>query len=121
MRFALAAVVLVAAVPAHAVSRLPAGLGAPQTSQALGPGQFATGSDMRGNLDEAVPPAPSLFQLKTPLTPRFEPNSVGGGPRPPGVIPEPGTWAMFILGFGALGAMMRRRRTVATGTRSAGA
>jgi len=30
----------------------------------------------------------------------------GGG----GVIPEPATWAMMILGFGGVGAMLRRRR-----------
>jgi hypothetical protein len=27
-----------------------------------------------------------------------------------GVVPEPSTWAMLILGFGAVGSMMRRRR-----------
>jgi len=30
----------------------------------------------------------------------------GGG----GVVPEPATWAMMILGFGGIGAMLRRRR-----------
>lgn len=29
---------------------------------------------------------------------------------PLGAVPEPSTWAMMILGFGGLGAMMRRRR-----------
>ena len=28
-------------------------------------------------------------------------------------VPEPGTWAMLIAGFGLTGAMMRRRRPVA--------
>lgn len=28
-------------------------------------------------------------------------------------VPEPATWALFILGFGAIGAMLRRRREVA--------
>ncbi|MCG2842668.1 PEPxxWA-CTERM sorting domain-containing protein [Sandaracinobacter sp. RS1-74] len=31
----------------------------------------------------------------------------------PGGVPEPATWAMFILGFGAVGAAVRRRRSVA--------
>jgi hypothetical protein len=26
-------------------------------------------------------------------------------------VPEPGTWAMMLLGFGAIGFSMRRRRT----------
>lgn len=35
------------------------------------------------------------------------------GPIPNGGIPEPATWAMMIIGFGAAGSMLRRRRTVA--------
>lgn len=30
--------------------------------------------------------------------------------RSPGAVPEPGTWAMMLLGFGAIGGAMRRRR-----------
>ena len=30
-----------------------------------------------------------------------------------GVVPEPATWAMMIMGFGAAGAMMRQRRRLA--------
>ena len=31
-----------------------------------------------------------------------------------GAVPEPATWAMMIVGFGAVGAMIRRRRNVMT-------
>ena len=30
-----------------------------------------------------------------------------------GGVPEPGTWAMMLLGFGGLGAILRRRRGMA--------
>lgn len=30
----------------------------------------------------------------------------------PGAVPEPSTWAMMILGFGAVGGVLRRRRKV---------
>jgi len=33
---------------------------------------------------------------------------------PTGGVPEPATWAMMLVGFGGLGAMMRRRRALAT-------
>ena len=31
-------------------------------------------------------------------------------------VPEPGTWAMMLIGFGAIGASMRRRRSNVAGT-----
>jgi hypothetical protein len=34
----------------------------------------------------------------------------GGAPKLLAPIPEPSTWAMMLLGFGAIGASMRRRR-----------
>jgi subtilisin-like proprotein convertase family protein len=36
----------------------------------------------------------------------FTPEAVSGG-----VVPEPATWAMMIMGFGAAGSILRRRRT----------
>lgn len=37
-------------------------------------------------------------------------SSSGGGPPPnPGGVPEPGTWAMMILGFGLIGSAVRRQ------------
>lgn len=40
----------------------------------------------------------------------------GAAYQPTGAVPEPATWAMFILGFGAAGTAMRRgrKRTLAT-------
>jgi hypothetical protein len=48
----------------------------------------------------------------------FDPDAVGvinyidttPPPPNPGAVPEPATWTMMILGFGAAGAMVRRRR-----------
>ena len=34
---------------------------------------------------------------------------IGGSLNLVGVVPEPATWALFILGFGAIGATLRRR------------
>lgn len=34
-------------------------------------------------------------------------------------VPEPGTWALFILGFGALGFAMRRRNALVTSSKAA--
>jgi hypothetical protein len=34
----------------------------------------------------------------------------GGVINPNAVVPEPATWAMMILGFGGVGAILRRKR-----------
>jgi hypothetical protein len=39
---------------------------------------------------------------------RVSPVAIGGNQ-----VPEPATWAMMVLGFGAAGALLRRRRTAA--------
>lgn len=41
----------------------------------------------------------------------YVPPGNGGGD--PGVVPEPATWAMMILGLGAAGSVIRRRRAIA--------
>ncbi|WP_299309990.1 PEPxxWA-CTERM sorting domain-containing protein [uncultured Croceicoccus sp.] len=41
-------------------------------------------------------------------------SSVGSTPYTPGAVPEPSTWAMMLLGFGAIGYAMRRRQKIAT-------
>jgi len=33
-------------------------------------------------------------------------------PPPPGAVPEPAAWALMILGFGGVGATLRRRRAL---------
>jgi hypothetical protein len=48
----------------------------------------------------------------------FDPDSVAAinyidTTPPTGAVPEPGTWAMMILGFGAAGSALRRRRAFA--------
>lgn len=45
-----------------------------------------------------------------PAVLKFE---VNGGPVGHGSVPEPASWAMMLVGFGGLGAMVRRRRAVA--------
>lgn len=44
----------------------------------------------------------------------FRPFSVGGDLRVTGPIPEPSTWAMMLMGFGAIGYSMRRRKRTAS-------
>lgn len=38
-------------------------------------------------------------------------QGAAGVPAPGAAVPEPGAWALMILGFGGAGAMLRRRRT----------
>lgn len=55
--------------------------------------------------------APSGFRLDlTSDTTGFDYWGAAAGAA--GAVPEPASWALLIIGFGAVGAMMRRRRTV---------
>jgi hypothetical protein len=42
----------------------------------------------------------------------YGPNRLGSATVSASAVPEPGTWAMMLIGFGAIGAGMRRRRRV---------
>lgn len=52
------------------------------------------------------------FSLAIQGTPGAQNGSLGGTVafQSMAAVPEPGTWAMMLLGFGAIGASMRRRR-----------
>jgi len=52
---------------------------------------------------EAAPPLPS-----PPPPPPIQPGPNGGTPG----VPEPQVWTLMILGFGSVGAMVRRRRPI---------
>lgn len=53
------------------------------------------------------PQAPGSFDSCAIGEVAFRTAQVGGG------VPEPATWAMMLLGFGALGGMLRRQRSYA--------
>ena len=56
----------------------------------------------------------SLGALPTGVTFNFDaPGFLGGYGSANGGVPEPATWAMLLLGFGGLGAVLRRRRAEA--------
>lgn len=54
-----------------------------------------------------VIPPPVTTPTTEPAPPSMDPPPGNG---PVGAVPEPATWAMMILGFGAAGALLRRRR-----------
>ncbi|OHB29179.1 MAG: hypothetical protein A2790_17165 [Phenylobacterium sp. RIFCSPHIGHO2_01_FULL_69_31] len=71
--------------------------------------------------DPAYPKGYYGFQRETNDIARFEVEGYYFGVRdlstfvdPTAAVPEPATWAMMIMGFGAAGAAMRRRRAMLT-------
>jgi hypothetical protein len=69
------------------------------------PNGFPTGPDlMHGTLNRSLTGA-------TPFIPTSPGGGGGGGGG--GGVPEPASWALMILGFGAVGAMIRRRQSAA--------
>jgi hypothetical protein len=71
-------------------------------------------------LPPAIAPPTSLNSILN-STPGFTPPSDGGAARlptseprevlpPSSAVPEPGTWALMLMGFGLIGWQMRRRR-----------
>jgi hypothetical protein len=95
-----------------------AGVGATTTNGQLT--GLGTGNRFFSNSDGSVPGSPTggwWFSADTSGT-------VGSGYRPTGAVagrdaflvtgvPEPSSWALMIMGFGGLGTMLRRRRSLA--------
>jgi hypothetical protein len=66
------------------------------TTGAQGPGPFREQCDQCNQIGEVIAAPGDRF---------------GGGPPPPtAAVPEPAAWALMILGFGGIGAALRRRR-----------
>ena len=61
------------------------------------------------NPTQPPPPGDDEPQPPPPGDDGLTPTPTGPLPTPP-VVPEPGTWATMMLGFGLTGLMMRRRR-----------
>lgn len=82
-------------------------------------GMSSAGPDIGWNFNFDVPGVTNMWQLNGD-TLQFSFNDVSfptqaafrlyGG----GVVPEPASWALMIIGFGAVGGALRRRRSFAT-------
>lgn len=62
--------------------------------------------------DVALVPAPEFaaFSPSRPFWPVLFGGPIAGGATPTLSVPEPETWALVIIGFAAVGAMLRRQR-----------
>jgi hypothetical protein len=52
----------------------------------------------------------ALVQFNGPARYSLTISDLDASPTPPGAVPEPATWAMMLLGFGAIGFAMRRQK-----------
>ena len=68
-----------------------------------------TSSPIPGGTGGPTPPGTEEPTPTNPTEPPPPPGDDEPPPTPP-VVPEPGTWATMLLGFGLTGLMMRRRR-----------
>ena len=98
---------------------------APKTGELvdlLSPPPLAPVALVAEGLAPPLTPPPSLNAIigSTPVITSSTPPTGGGGPVhfptseprdvvPPSAVPEPGTWAMMLFGFGVIGWRMRRR------------
>lgn len=72
--------------------------------------QLASGGPLFSGPGSAPVFAPGTFQLTNPFFSDQNSTLVISAVGAPGAVPEPSTWAMLILGFGAVGFGMRRRK-----------
>lgn len=114
------------ACPSHevAMQSLPPGVAPPETAATLlaalaGPATPPSATDSAIDSSALAPaaPAPDIVspnEVEGPVFPViFGPGA--GGPATsvvslPGGVPEPGVWALLLVGFGAVGASLRNRR-----------
>jgi len=60
-------------------------------------------------LEQGTPPGVPFIPPPSIVVPPSTPETPPVVPLPPSALPEPGTWATFLLGFGLVGWQLRRR------------
>jgi hypothetical protein len=97
----------------------PLALGDPDPGQMIPLGDIGTAGGnpipggFPGGISTVVPPGTSAVP-GDPTDPTTPPGTDPGIP-PVAAVPEPGTWALMLIGFGLCGAAMRRRNTKGSG------
>lgn len=77
-------------------------------SGAPGSGSFISQSALDYSPTITFRPEVGAYYLKVDVVSRF--GETVGGTLTTAPVPEPGAWAMMLLGFGSLGGVLRRRR-----------